>query len=265
MNPDRQRHVTLVAHRGGSQLAPENTMAAFKIGLEMGADALECDVHLSSDGVPVLIHDAKLERTTTGTGVVGDHTLEQLQSLRIAETYNYPTPIDWNRLRIPTLEELVAFAAPAQVQLFIEIKNRADRTRYPHIEERVIETLRQNAMLKRSTIICFDFDTLRRCKELEPSLLTSALIWRGGIGRLKDDGSLPCEMIVDEIKSSGAESSGVSSEYLSPELTDALHQGGLGVGVWTVNDLDLMRSFITMGVDSLTSDRPDLFKELRQA
>lgn len=263
MNPNR--HVTLVAHRGGSQLAPENTMAAFKIGLEMGADALECDVHLSSDGVPVVIHDAKLERTTNGTGEAGDHTLEQLQSLRIAETYTYPTPVDWDRLRIPTLEELVAFAAPAQIQLYIEIKNRADRTRYPQIEERVIETLRRNAMLKRSTIICFDFDTLRRCKELEPSLLTSALIWRGGIGnRLKDDGSLPCEMIVDEIKSTGAESSGVSSEYLSPELTDALHQGGLGVSVWTVNDLALMHSFLAMGVDSLTSDRPDLFKELRQ-
>ena len=139
----QQHRVTKVAHRGGAGLAPENTLAAFRAGLEQGADALELDVHLSRDGELVVIHDPILARTTNAAGEVGDMTFAELRQLDAAARYFGP-PV--GRQLIPTLQEVVDLAK-GRASLQIEIKVRSDGSRYPGIESKVVETLRQSGMV----------------------------------------------------------------------------------------------------------------------
>ena len=109
--------ITVAAHRGDSYNFCENTMPAFRSAIAAGADMIETDVHLTSDGMPVLIHDNTLDRTTNGTGPISGHTYEQLQRLNAGEPGEF--------LPIPRLEELLALLADTNVTLNIEIKEYA--------------------------------------------------------------------------------------------------------------------------------------------
>ncbi|GAB4223907.1 MAG: glycerophosphodiester phosphodiesterase [Spirochaetales bacterium] len=258
-NPSLVARPTLlrVAHRGGAGLAPENTMAAFRQALELGVDAVELDVHLSRDGVPVVIHDPSLARTTDGSGEVGEWTVAELSRLNAAARYFGP----WTgeRQKIPLLEEVLA-EIRGRLSVQVEIKVRQDGNRYPGIEEKVIDLLRQNGMIDQAIILSFDFPTLQKVKELEPALATCALI---GAKYLTQIGVRGPEAVAEEIASLKADYAGVDERWYSSELLEALRQRGIRVGVWTVNDEDRMRYFLNQRVAFITSDRPDLLKRIQ--
>src|SRR5436309_263912 len=107
----------IVAHRGASALAPENTLAAFRRALEAGAPAVECDVHLTADGAPIVIHDARVDRTTNGTGEVASLTLAALRALDAGGWFDPRFAGE----RLPTLEETLAIAA-GRSRVFVELK-----------------------------------------------------------------------------------------------------------------------------------------------
>lgn len=250
----RPAHRTLaVAHRGGAGLAPENTLAAFRAGLEHGADALELDVHLSSDGRLVVIHDALLARTTNAAGEVGETTLAEIRRLNAAARYfGPPVPAQ----QIPTLEEVLALARDrANVQ--VEIKVRSDGSRYPGIEALVVEALRQARMVRTAAVLSFDFPTLQAVEALEPRLRTCALI---STAYLKTVGNRGPAAAADEIAALGVDYAGVDRRWLSDALYRELRGRKLGVGVWTVDDEAEMGRFVDMGVDFVTSNRPDLLR-----
>lgn len=129
----------LVAHRGGAGLAPENTLAAFESGIAQKADLVEMDVHLSKDGQVVVMHDPDLTRTTDGSGNIADKTLAELKQLNDAAKYSGPG--SYGRQEIPTLEEVVKLVN-GRVGLQVEIKVKADGSRYPGIEQKVVDILR---------------------------------------------------------------------------------------------------------------------------
>jgi glycerophosphoryl diester phosphodiesterase len=247
-------HLIKVAHRGGAGLAPENTLAAFRAGLAYDADALELDVHLSRDGELVVIHDPVLARTTNAAGEVGALTFAELRRLDASARY-FGTPVE--RQLIPTLQEVVDLAK-GRTSLQIEIKVRADGSRYPGIEAKVVETLRQSGMVDEAVVLSFDFPTIAAVKEIEPRLRTCALISRAYLEKIGKRGPAA---VAAEMAALGATFVGVEKSWLSEPLYKELRARDLGVGAWTVDDPEAMRKFALMGVDFITSNRPDLLRE----
>ena len=246
--------VLTVAHRGGAGLAPENTLAAFRAGLEQRADALELDVHLSRDGQLVVIHDPTLVRTTDVPGEVGALSLEELRGLDAAARYFGP-PV--GRQAIPTLEDVLELAR-GQAQVQVEIKRQADGSRYPGIESAVVAALRRHSMIDDAVILSFDFPTLETIMIVEPRLRTCALISTGYLRQIGREGPAA---VAAAMSAAGVDFVGVERTWLSAPLYRELRASGLGVGVWTVDDPQEMRRFAVQGVDFITSNRPDRLLE----
>jgi len=245
--------IMITAHRGGSSLAPENTLASFKSGIEHAADALEMDIHLTSDGSLVVVHDPSLARTTGKSVVVEEATLADIKKLDAAAKYFGKA---FGPQQIPTLEEVLELN-DGRLWLQIEIKLRSDGTRYPGIEQQLLQTLESYGMLNRVIIISFDFPTLKTIKELNSAVLTGALAGKAYLSSVGANG--PAE-VVRQILASGADYVGISHSYLSDALYTGFRDAGLGVGVWTVNTLEDMQKYINLGVNFITTDRPDLLR-----
>lgn len=246
--------IALVAHRGGAGLAPENTLASFRKGLDLGADYLEMDVHLTKDGVPVVIHDPTIDRTTDGRGRVGDMTLEQLQTFNAAAKF----PGGWtSKEPVPTLAQVLDLAKGTAVRLEIEIKVAADNRPYPGIEQKVLDEVARRGMLDRVRILAFEFDTLKQVRALNPSVQTVALM---GIDYFRGKDMNAPAAAVDEV-ASFANGIGVNKDLLTAQLTREAQNRKMLVGVWTVDGDAEIKKFIGMGVDSITSNRPDVLKQ----
>lgn len=226
----------VVAHRGGSADAPENTLVAFRTAIAHGATAAECDVHLSADGVVVVIHDPTLDRTTNGAGPVAAKTLAELRTLD-AGAWMSPS---FASERIPELRELLALAA-GRLTLLVELKAGDG------LEERVTTLL---ASERRDDVVLTSFDPerLARAKTLLPTVPTILL------GRHRGPGP---PVLVETAVQLEAAAVGVEQEGVDPPFVEAAHRAGLGVFAWTVNDADAARRLAALGVDGLITDQPD--------
>ncbi|MGQ4810569.1 Glycerophosphodiester phosphodiesterase [Candidatus Entotheonellaceae bacterium PAL068K] len=260
MLSENEHRILKVAHRGGAGLAPENTLAAFRRALQLRAHAVELDVHMSQDGALVVIHDPDVVVTTDGTGEVGDLALATLKTLNAAANFKGPATAPQ---RIPTLQEVLTLVqGHADVQ--IEIKQRANGRRYPGIEVKILEALRQHRMLDQVVAISFDFPTLQELKALQPNLQICALISTPYLRRLNNV-RWDAAPVLDDLAAHGFDCVGVKHTWLTQPLLNALRAGGFRVGVWTVNEPLFIRQFVQMGVDFITSDRPDLLNDILDA
>jgi len=253
--------IDVVAHRGGAALAPENTLAAFSIALEHDVDAVEMDIHLSKDGSLMVIHDPLLMRLTGKPGAVSDYTAEELAQFDVASTFKSGKHY-FGVQKMPTLEEvieLVEAKATRPVKYQIEIKVQNDGSRYEGIEQKLIDTLDKYAILDRTIAISFNFETLAVLGSLEPNLQLGALISKA---YLSSKGVTGPESVAKHMASLAVDYVGVNYEYLSQVLYDQLRKQDLGVGVWTVDDTINMRKFAEMGVDFITTNRPELLNKV---
>lgn len=251
------------AHRGSSAVMPEHTLAAYLHALDEGVDGLECDVRLTRDGHLVCVHDRRLDRTSTGRGLVSAHTLAELSRLDFGSWHagvasdEAPTdvPVDPNRTRLLTLDRLlrVARAAGRPVELLIETKHPTRRG--GDVERRLVALLRQHGLTDpkpddpvRVKVMSFSPLAVRRMRQLCPQLPTVLLLEvvpRGlRLGRLPFGARIA--------------GPGVDLVRARPELIPALRAAGNQVYVWTVNepaDLDLLLEY---GVNGVITDRPAL-------
>ena len=138
----------IIGHRGAAGLAPENSRAAFECAIACGADGVECDVHLTSDGVPVVLHDAALGRTTDGKGPVAAHTARDISRLALRKGGG----------AIPALHDVVQMLAPTKLLLNLEIKTAARGRRYRGMEAALAATLTDGGMIGRCVVSSFDWD-----------------------------------------------------------------------------------------------------------
>jgi glycerophosphoryl diester phosphodiesterase len=246
--------VTLVAaHRGGARLWAENSLRAFRGALALGVDFLELDVHLSRDGRPVVIHDATLERTTGGRGPVGTRTFAELRELRLRDADGAPTGET-----VPSLDEVVAVAAPTPVRLLVELKADARRAPYPGLEEAVLAALDRRGMAGRVVLMAFEPETVRRLRALRPEQPTGALHSSRTLARL---GSTALREI-EGLREAGVAFLGLQHSLVTPEVVAEARAAGLLLGAWTVNEAKAMRRIIGLGVGVLITDRPDLALEI---
>jgi glycerophosphoryl diester phosphodiesterase len=251
-------HLQRVAHRGGSYLAPENTLAAFRNALTLSVDAIELDVHMSCDGQAIVFHDYTVGKRTNGQGNILDLDFAYLRSLNAAAHFpgGWPQPE-----QIPTLREVLN-VAQGHVQVYIEIKpSKRDKAygRYPGIVETVIQQVREAGMLDQVLIMSFDWMILPLVKSLEPTLQTGALVsdevWNAGNDQAVN-------ILVDQVTALGCNWINLDCTLFTPEMPAIAHENGFKLGLWTVNTTEALRRFAAAGVDSLTSDRPDLFATL---
>lgn len=256
-----QNLVERVAHRGGSALAPENTLAAFRNALTLPVDAIELDVHMSRDGHSIVFHDNTVERLTDGRGNILDLDFDYLRSLNAAAHFPH-FPGGWPEpQQIPTLREVLDIAK-RHVQVYIEIKTskRAGmHGRYPNIVETVVNEVQAAGMLDQVLIMSFDWSLLPHVKALEPVLPTGVLVsdetWNAHA-----TGALTTLMA--QAQSLGCSWLNMDWKLCTEDMPAIIHEHGLHIGLWTVNSENDMRRFARAGVDSITSDRPDLFQSL---
>ena len=248
-------HIQRVAHRGGSHLAPENTLAAFRNALALPIDAIELDIHMTRDGHAVVFHDNTVEGRTNGTGNILDLDFAYLRSLNASAHFpgGWPEP-----QQIPTLREVLDLAK-GHVQVYVEIKqNKRNGVygRYPHIAETVIDEVRAAGMLDQVLIISFDWSILPRVKSLAPTIQTGALV-------SKDVWNPRADQVLNRLSQKatalGCNWINMDRTLFTDNMPEALHKHSLKLGLWTINSVDELRRFADAGVDSLTTDRPNLF------
>jgi len=233
----------IAAHRGGAGLWPENSLTAFRHALTLPVDLIEFDVHRSRDGVLVVHHDATLERTTTGHGPLADKSWAELQRLSVKGTFGE---------RPPLLDEVIALARPTPVDLRLEIKCKADRSRYDGIEAEIIQTLRAKNMLDRTIITSFDWDVLETVQSLAE---LRGLIALAG----KDIAAIPNDLTkaVALIKAKAIPEMAVPVAVATPEIFAHAREAGLRIGLTGVNTQeDIARAF-DLEASAFTTNRPD--------
>jgi len=227
------------AHRGASAYAPENTLPAFELAIEQGADGIELDVQLTRDDEVVAIHDETLERTTTGNGWVAAHSLEALRLLdasagdeRFAGT------------RIPTLAEVLALAKGTGMRVNIELKN--SRIRYKGLEERVLEVVAAHDVADQVVLSSFNHYSVRHLRSLAAEATLGALYSDPLFKPWRYAAKLGVDALHPPLRSTGR------------KLVERSHEHGLAVHVWTVNDADDLRRMIRIGVDAVITNHPDM-------
>lgn len=227
----------VIGHRGAAGYAPENTMASFERGISLRADAIELDVHPTSDGELVVIHDPTLERTTNGSGFVSAHTLAQIRELD-AGSWFAPSFKD---VRVPTLNEILDWAH-GRTKVVIEIKQGP--IFYPNIVELLIAALDRADMRGEVLVISFDHFSVQRVKQLAPDIMTGVLY----AGR--------CVNPVALARDAGADALMPHWALLTKEEVVTAHAAGLFIAPWGGPEQDY-RFILATGVDAVAADFPD--------
>lgn len=255
---------TLVAaHRGGARLWPENSLRGFRESLALGADLVELDVHLAADGALPVIHDATLGRTTDRRGRVRSRTGAELRQARLRGPDGRLTTE-----RLPMLEDVLGVVAASEGGLLIEVKvpgrglgvrylPRArirPGARYHGIEERILAALARARLVERANIMSFNPAVIERARALAPDVRTTLLVSAMHIRLARAHAA----DTVAWARRFGATDVGLKHTLLDERVIAAARAAGVNVGAWTVNEEPDIRRLIGLGVDVLTSDRPDL-------
>ena len=236
---ERERgRVWVVGHRGAMGYCPENTLVSFERGLELGADWIELDVHLSKDGALIVIHDETLERTTNGHGFVRDYTLAQLRELDAGQGQ-----------RIPILRDVLDWANSKGVVVDIEIKNAP--IYYDGISDAVVDVIKATGMTDNVIVISFDHASVKRIKQLDSHIATGVLY-----------ACRPTDAGVGLARAAQADAVLPHWAYVTNEDVTAAHAAGLAVAPWATSDPTILRNLIACGVDAIGTNHPDVLRDV---
>ncbi|PJN90367.1 hypothetical protein CVN76_10645 [Bacillus sp. mrc49] len=233
------QNIKIFAHRGSKGTHPENTIAAFQKAAETGADGIEFDVHLSADGELVIIHDETLDRTTSLTGYVKDHSSQELKTGDAGVKYAK----EFTGERIPFLSEVFDWAKGNDLLMNVEIKT--DRLDYEGIEQKIIDSIRHHQMEQRVILSSFNHHSIEKVKLLAPEL-ERALLFEG----LPDN----LEQILRDKQESGFHPDKNSLTEATNELAKTL---GYKVRPWVANEEADIIKLAGMGVDVIMTDYPE--------
>jgi glycerophosphoryl diester phosphodiesterase len=240
--------VWVIGHRGAMGHCPENTFASFERALELGADWIELDVHLTRDAALAVIHDELVDRTTDGHGRVKDHTLAELKQLDAGGWFGP----DFAGQRIPTLDEVLVWARERNTVVDIEIKNAP--IYYTGIEEAVVESLDRTGMAEQVIVISFDHRSVQRVKALDSRIVTGVLY-----------AARPTDAGLGLAQAAQADAVLPHWVYVTPEDVKVAHEAGLAVAPWATSDPEVLRSLIAAGVDAIGTNHPDVLRRLLEA
>jgi len=221
------RSAWVIGHQGCDGLRPGNTLAAFRHALELGVDAVECDVHLTRDGRLAILHDATVDRTTDGHGAVADLTMEELHALDAGQ--GEP---------VPELDELLALLG-TRAQAAVELKS-------PGTAGPAVSAVTRRGLMAQVTFISFRLELLAEVRAAAPEARTGALFSKAG----RETVSMAREV--------GADLLDIPFASATPELLAAATEAGLALWVWTPDAEADLRRMAALGPAGITTNRPDL-------
>lgn len=233
-----------ISHRGASAYAPENTMAAFRKGVDMHSDFIEIDVQLSKDGVPIIIHDDTLDRTTDGEGSVSAYTLKELKSLDAGSWFGE----EYSNERIPTLDEVLEEFG-GKISILVELKSPE---LYPGVEEKVASALKDHHLVnsnKNDIIIqSFNHASIQKSKELLPEIPHGVLVGNNWAN----------------VSDRQLEEFATYADYMNPnfnivtkELVERVHNVGMKMYPYTIKKQSEADKLYRLGVDGIITDYPE--------
>jgi len=215
-----------IGHRGAKAYEPENTLRSFTKAIELGVDAVELDARRTREGEVVVIHDAKVDKTTNGKGSVSDLTLNEIKQL-----------VTDKGERIPTLDEALDFL-DKKVKILIELKETG-------LEEKVLGLIHGKGLEKNVIIVSFQEEALRRVRELDDEVDTG-LIYVRHRNPIKAALDLGAKYLLSLYR------------FTHTANVNKAHENGLKVIVWTINKQEEVLEYVKKGVDGIASDRPDI-------
>ncbi len=235
--------VLVIAHRGASGAAPENTLPAFRRALEIGVDLVELDYYHTSDHIPIVFHDKDLRRTTNARSVLGDdtHSIAQIpwEQARRLDAGAWFSP-QFSGVSLPTLDESLDLIQTGSVTL---VERKAGDA------ETIVQLLKKKDLLERVVVQSFDWEYLANCRRLAPALALGAL----------GDKEVTTDKIA-RLEKLDVQAVGWSHTSLSPQNIAELHQRGWKVWAYTVNDEQRAKELIAAGLDGLITDFPERIK-----
>jgi glycerophosphoryl diester phosphodiesterase len=224
-----------IAHRGASSYEPENTLAAFDLALHMGVGHIELDVHCSSDGHVVVMHDDTVDRTTDGHGPVADYSLAELRRLDAGAWFGTA----FAGQRVPTFADVLA-RYRGRVHVHTEIKGRT-----AHLAQRTVDLVRQFNMTAQVTMTSFQQVPLQEVRTYAPELPTGWLVREIN------------EAIITQARRMGLTQLCPLAQTVTPALVRHLHAQGFVVRAWGVANEALMHQVVDAGADGMTVNFPD--------
>lgn len=220
----------IMGHRGARDVAPENSLRSFEAAINCGITCIEFDIHQIKDGNFVVHHDETLERTTTGNGRIAEYDLSEIQKISLKEGD-----------QIPTLEEVITLTKSKEIELQIELKNKANWHQLKNI-------LKASGRDHLFTVISFNHRWLFELKEIYPEIKTACLMY-----------ALPVRP--DEIiKSTKCNGISLNVQFVDQEIVDICHRNGQTVTAWNANDIETFTRLKSYGVDYLGTDIPHTAK-----
>ena len=235
----------VIAHRGASAYAPENTLSAFNLALELGADGIELDVSLTKDRVPVVLHDDTVDRTTNGHGAVNQMTLAQVKELDASNKFE-----KYRGEKIPTLEEVLR-AITWRGSVNIELKNLTLQT--DGVEAATDAVIKSTGAADKVMVSSFNPIALRRMYQLDPRI-PRGLLYRP---------NLPIYLRRAWLRPL-AHPTAMHPQYsmITRAFVAWAHAKGYKVNTWTVDDPDEMKRLIALGVDAMMTNKPDVLRKI---
>lgn len=254
---EKHKDIVNVSHRGASGHAPEHTITAYQMGEKMHGDYIEIDLQMTKDGKLIAMHDEKVDRTTNGTGLVKDHTLEQIKQLDAGSWFNEKYPAYANQeyagLKVPTLEEVF--------QKFGKNKNYYIETKspevYPGMEKELLRLVNEYEINKDKLLVqSFSPLSLKTMNKLDPSIKLVQLLSYKTNATITD-----AEVAAIKEYAIGV---GPNYTYLNQEYVQKVVNSGLEIHPYTVNDKETMKKLIDWGVTGMFTNFPDRLHEVKK-
>jgi glycerophosphoryl diester phosphodiesterase len=242
------RHSDIVSHRGGTFLWPENSLEAFRNTLTLGIEQAECDVHLSADGVPVVIHDAMLNRTTEGQGDVASLAATELARTRLRGARGGT---------VPPLSEVATLFSGQAMQLQVEIKSDLSGRPYPGLLDRSLVELDRAGIRGQSRIIAFDAEVAAAASQAGG---LAGVIWLFDRKLLAQIGAAG---VIAVAQGYGFDMVETEIAALDGGLCDRFRAEGLRLGAWGANHAESLEKSFALGLDAVATDDPVLALQLR--
>jgi glycerophosphoryl diester phosphodiesterase len=247
------RNPIVVAHRGASGYAPENTMAAIKKAITMGVDMIEIDVQLSKDNEVVLMHDLTVDRTTNGKGKVRDLYLEEIKKLDAGKWFSS----EFSGEKVPTLEEVIQ-AINGQCKLLIEVKRV--KSKKLEIENKIVQLINKYNAYNWCIVQSFETQVIKNIQALDKSIECHKLVTMNiSVLPLHIDSRIKTGTIY---KYKNVQSINPYFKMLNKRKVKKIHSYGQKVITWTVNEPEDMKRMIEMGVDGIITNYPDRLIQL---
>ncbi|WJE25527.1 glycerophosphodiester phosphodiesterase [Bacillus cereus] len=246
---NQSNHIKNIAHRGASAYAPEHTIASYKFGQQLKGDYIEIDLQMTKDGHLVAMHDKTLNRTTNGTGLVKEHTLEEIKKLNAGSFFNKKNSNlakeEFESAKVPTLEEIIeTFGHNANY--YIETKSPDE---YPRMEEKLLEIINHYQINDKVIIQSFSEESLRKIHNLNANIpLVQLLSYKKAVQLTESE--------IEKYKTYCI-GLGMNYKYIDATYVKTIQKFGLEVHPFTVDNEKDMKKLISLGVDGMFTNYPD--------